>query len=80
MPFCYLPRFTLTSNQPTNPLSLIRSQVPFWTIAIAIVMGNCVILKPSEKVPLTMQRVAQLMVDAGVPKGVFQVGQHHTYH
>ncbi|CEG39717.1 methylmalonate-semialdehyde dehydrogenase [Plasmopara halstedii] len=36
-------------------------------------MGNCVILKPSEKVPLTMTRVAELLHQAGVPKGVFQI-------
>ena len=36
-------------------------------------MGNCVILKPSEKVPLTMMRIVELMVEAGIPKGVFQI-------
>ncbi len=36
-------------------------------------MGNCVILKPSEKVPLTMHRVAALLQEAGVPPGVFQI-------
>jgi malonate-semialdehyde dehydrogenase (acetylating)/methylmalonate-semialdehyde dehydrogenase len=39
---------------------------------IALTMGNCVILKPSEEVPLTMARVAELMIETGVPKGVFQ--------
>uniref|UniRef100_A0A7S2B8N1 methylmalonate-semialdehyde dehydrogenase (CoA acylating) n=2 Tax=Octactis speculum TaxID=3111310 RepID=A0A7S2B8N1_9STRA len=38
-------------------------------------MGNCVILKPSEKVPLTMKRVAELIHEAGIPKGVFQMVQ-----
>ena len=47
--------------------------VPFWTIPIALTMGNCVILKPSEKVPSTMQRVCELFIEAGVPPGVFQV-------
>ncbi len=47
--------------------------VPFWTIPIALTMGNCVILKPSEKVPLTMQRVCELFIEAGLPDGVFQV-------
>lgn len=47
--------------------------VPMWTIPIALTTGNCVILKPSEKVPLTMQRIAQLMTDAGIPAGVFQI-------
>lgn len=36
-----------------------------WTVPIALTAGNCVILKPSEKVPLTMRRVAQLLTEAG---------------
>mmetsp|Transcript_94545 Transcript_94545/g.216271 ORF Transcript_94545/g.216271 Transcript_94545/m.216271 type:complete len:529 (-) Transcript_94545:307-1893(-) len=45
--------------------------VPMWTTPIALVMGNCVVLKPSEKVPLTMRRVCELMQQAGFPAGVF---------
>lgn len=47
--------------------------VPLWTVPIALTLGNCVILKPSEKVPLTMQRILELMVVAGIPPGVFQI-------
>jgi len=46
--------------------------VPFWTVPIAIGCGNAVILKPSEKVPLTMTFIASLMKEAGVPDGIFQ--------
>jgi malonate-semialdehyde dehydrogenase (acetylating)/methylmalonate-semialdehyde dehydrogenase len=49
--------------------------VPMWTVPIALTMGNCVILKPSEKVPLAMHRVARLLQEAGVPEGVFQMVQ-----
>jgi malonate-semialdehyde dehydrogenase (acetylating)/methylmalonate-semialdehyde dehydrogenase len=49
--------------------------VPMWTVPIALVLGNCMILKPSEKVPLTMRRVAALFEEAGFPKGVFQMVQ-----
>jgi len=64
-----------------EPLGVVASVVPFnfpvmvpmWTTPIALVAGNCVILKPSEKVPLTMTRVASLLKEAGVPDGVFQV-------
>jgi len=49
------------------------AMVPFWTTPIAIATGNCVILKPSEKVPLTMHYIAKLFVKAGVPEGVFQI-------
>lgn len=49
--------------------------MPFWTIPIALVAGNCVILKPSEKVPMTMQLAAALLHEAGVPRGAFQLVQ-----
>jgi malonate-semialdehyde dehydrogenase (acetylating)/methylmalonate-semialdehyde dehydrogenase len=63
-----------------RPLGVVASIVPFnfplmvpmWTSPIALVMGNCVIVKPSEKVPLTMNAVAKLIVEAGFPPGVFQ--------
>ena len=64
-----------------DPLGVVSCIVPFnfpfmvpmWTIPIALVLGNCVILKPSEKVPVTMNRVAQLFIEAGFPPGVFQI-------
>lgn len=54
--------------------------VPFWTIPISLTMGNCVILKPSEKVPMTMQKVVELFQKAGFPPGVFQIvhGTHEV--
>src|SRR5215467_1832823 len=47
--------------------------VPNWTIPNAIALGNCMILKPSEKVPISAGRIAQLLREAGLPDGVFQV-------
>ena len=47
--------------------------VPMWTIPIAIATGNCVILKPSEKVPITMNKFAELVKLSGIPNGVFQI-------
>jgi len=47
--------------------------VPFWTVPIALSMGNCMILKPSEKTPMTMNFVADLIKQAGYPDGVFQI-------
>jgi malonate-semialdehyde dehydrogenase (acetylating)/methylmalonate-semialdehyde dehydrogenase len=49
------------------------AMVPMWMYPIAITLGNCFILKPSEKVPLTSQYMAELMTEAGFPKGVFQL-------
>jgi gamma-glutamyl-gamma-aminobutyraldehyde dehydrogenase/4-guanidinobutyraldehyde dehydrogenase/NAD-dependent aldehyde dehydrogenase len=44
-----------------------------WKIAPALAAGNSVILKPSEKSPLTALRMAELAMEAGIPAGVFNV-------
>ncbi|MDN3654439.1 CoA-acylating methylmalonate-semialdehyde dehydrogenase [Ferruginibacter paludis] len=49
------------------------AMVPNWTIPNAIALGNCMILKPSEKVPLTCGRIAQLLKEAGLPDGVLNI-------
>jgi malonate-semialdehyde dehydrogenase (acetylating)/methylmalonate-semialdehyde dehydrogenase len=49
------------------------SMVPNWTIPNAIALGNCMIMKPSEKVPLSCGRLAELLKEAGLPDGVFNV-------
>jgi malonate-semialdehyde dehydrogenase (acetylating)/methylmalonate-semialdehyde dehydrogenase len=47
--------------------------VPNWTIPNAIALGNCMILKPSELVPLSARRIVELLEEAGLPSGVLQV-------
>jgi malonate-semialdehyde dehydrogenase (acetylating) / methylmalonate-semialdehyde dehydrogenase len=49
------------------------AMVPMWMFPFAIACGNAFILKPSEKVPLTPTRTAELLHDAGVPAGVFNL-------
>jgi malonate-semialdehyde dehydrogenase (acetylating)/methylmalonate-semialdehyde dehydrogenase len=49
--------------------------VPMWMFPIALACGNSFILKPSEQVPLTSLRLAELLTQAGLPDGVFQVVQ-----
>jgi malonate-semialdehyde dehydrogenase (acetylating)/methylmalonate-semialdehyde dehydrogenase len=44
--------------------------IPFWFLPYAIATGNTFILKPSERVPLTMKRVFELLDQTGLPKGV----------
>ena len=46
------------------------SMIPFWFLPYAIACGNTYIVKPSEKVPLTMQKVFHLLEQTGLPKGV----------
>ncbi|MGP3372612.1 aldehyde dehydrogenase family protein, partial [Escherichia coli] len=51
-----------------------------WKIAPALAAGNSIILKPSEKSPLSALRIAELATQAGLPDGVFNVlpGFGHT--
>lgn len=53
------------SQPPGLPATMRRFAASRWTVPIALTAGNCVILKPSEKVPLTMRRVGQLLQEAG---------------
>jgi len=47
--------------------------VPLWMVPVAIACGNAFILKPSEKVPSAAMRMAELLKEAGLPDGVFNV-------
>ena len=49
------------------------SMVPHWTSPIAITLGNTFVWKPSEHVPLTAVRTAELLQEAGLPPGVFNI-------
>ena len=64
-----------------EPLGVVGVVVPWnypmlmasWKIAPALAAGNSVVLKPSEKSPLTALRLAELALQAGIPAGVFIV-------
>ena len=64
-----------------EPMGVVGVIVPWnypmimaaWKIAPALAAGNSVVLKPSEKSPLTALRLAELALDAGIPPGVFNV-------
>lgn len=49
------------------------AMVPLWMYPLAIVCGNCFILKPSEKDPSSTLFIANLLNEAGLPKGVLSV-------
>ncbi|EEA04655.1 Aldehyde Dehydrogenase [Burkholderia sp. H160] len=64
-----------------EPVGVVAAVVPWnfpilmasWKFGPALAAGNSVVLKPSEKSPLTAIRIAQLALDAGIPAGVFNV-------
>ena len=47
--------------------------IPNWTIPNALALGNCMVLKPSELVPLAAARIGALLAEAGLPPGVFNI-------
>src|ERR1039457_664818 len=71
-----------------EPVGVVGAIVPWnfpmlmaaWKIAPVLAAGNSLVLKPSEKSPLSAIRLGQLALEAGVPPGVFQVlpGYGHT--
>jgi len=64
-----------------EPMGVIGAVVPWnypmimaaWKLGPALATGNSVVLKPSEKSPLTALRLAELALEAGLPEGVFNV-------
>lgn len=64
-----------------KPLGVVASIAPFnfpnmvphWTMPNALVLGNTMVMKPSELVPLSTVRMAELLKEAGLPNGVFNV-------
>jgi aldehyde dehydrogenase (NAD+) len=67
----------------TEPYGVVAAVAPWnlplvmaaWKIAPAIAAGNSVVLKPSELTPFSIVRVAELAIEAGLPRGVFNVVQ-----
>ena len=47
--------------------------VPMWFLPYAVACGNCFILKPSERVPMSVAKLMEMVEQAGFPKGVLQV-------
>ncbi len=64
-----------------EPVGVVAAIVPWnfpmlmacWKLGPALASGNSVILKPSEKSPLSAIRLAQIAIEAGIPKGVLNV-------
>jgi acyl-CoA reductase-like NAD-dependent aldehyde dehydrogenase len=70
--------FATITREPLGVVGLITPWndplvVAFWKITPALLMGNSVIIKPAEQSSFSILRVAQLTLEAGIPKGVFNV-------
>ena len=67
-----------TVRQPVGVVAGITpfnfpAMVPLWMYPVAIACGNTFVLKPSEKDPTVVLRIAELLAEAGLPAGVFNV-------
>lgn len=65
-------------RQPVGVVAAITpfnfpSMIPLWFLPYALACGNCFILKPSERTPITMQKIFNLIEQSGFPKGVAQL-------
>jgi len=71
---CYTRRFPLGVVAGITPFNF-PAMVPMWMFPMAIACGNSFILKPSEQVPFTPLLLADLLKEAGLPDGVFNIVQ-----
>src|SRR3954465_14786313 len=69
---CRIERYPLGVVAAITPFNF-PNMVPNWSIPNAIALGNCMILKPSELVPLSAGKIAELLKEAGLPEGVLQI-------
>jgi malonate-semialdehyde dehydrogenase (acetylating)/methylmalonate-semialdehyde dehydrogenase len=69
---CRIERFPVGIVASITPFNF-PNMVPNWTIPNALALGNCMILKPSELVPISAGRIAELLREAGLPDGVLNV-------
>jgi malonate-semialdehyde dehydrogenase (acetylating)/methylmalonate-semialdehyde dehydrogenase len=69
---CRVERYPVGVVASITPFNF-PNMVPNWTIPNAIALGNCMILKPSEQVPLSAGRIAELLREAGLPEGVLNI-------
>ncbi len=69
---CRIDRYPVGVVASITPFNF-PNMVPNWTIPNSLVLGNTVVLKPSEQVPLSSLRIAELLKEAGLPDGAFNV-------
>ncbi len=69
---CRVERYPVGIVSSITPFNF-PNMVPNWTIPNAIALGNCMILKPSEQVPISSGRIAELLREAGLPDGVLNI-------
>src|SRR3982751_7092104 len=69
---CRVERYPLGVVAAITPFNF-PNMVPNWSLPNAIALGNCMILKPSELVPLSSGRIAELLREAGLPDGVLNI-------
>ncbi len=69
---CRIERYPVGVVASITPFNF-PNMVPNWTIPNAVALGNCMVLKPSELVPISAGRIAELLAEAGLPDGVLNI-------
>ncbi|HET7435424.1 MAG TPA: CoA-acylating methylmalonate-semialdehyde dehydrogenase [Thermoanaerobaculia bacterium] len=69
---CRVERYPVGVVASITPFNF-PNMVPNWTIPNALALGNCMVLKPSEQVPISAGRIAELLREAGLPDGVLNI-------
>ena len=69
---CRIERYPVGVVASITPFNF-PNMVPNWTIPNALALGNTMVLKPSEQVPISANRIAELLKEAGLPDGVLNV-------
>src|SRR5437867_1539259 len=71
---CRIERYPVGVVAAITPFNF-PNMVPNWSLPNALALGNVMVVKPSELVPLSSIRIAELLRDAGLPDGVLQIVQ-----
>ncbi len=69
---CRVERYPVGVVASITPFNF-PNMVPNWTLPNALVLGNTMVLKPSELVPISANRIAELLAEAGLPAGVLNI-------
>jgi aldehyde dehydrogenase (NAD+) len=75
-------KFAMSTRQPVGVVGAITPwnfpiAIPSWKLAPALICGNTVVFKPAEDTPILATRLVEILIEAGLPKGVVNIVYGH---